>query len=218
MYSLNILIRENITSRYNAILYNTDASQDSSEVNFKTVVSGGYWNSIHLAFMGHLYLLVCTQSVFTKATAAHNHVHAWLCICQFTSLSWYTDCDHLCSSHIVVQLRQLEILLRQTEILFSLCKLKIGTPVALAVMETETSVLSEARQTLSWLLHHDAITGRLYNYKISRTDMIRDPSEKNIKLWGLGGSSNELRICYRAELYGTFYLQKKKRNDVEINW
>ena len=54
-----------------------------------------------------------------------------------------------------VNLRRLEIILRQTEILYSLYKLKLGN----ATPPFSTKDLSTGRETLSWLLHHDAITG-----------------------------------------------------------
>ena len=54
-----------------------------------------------------------------------------------------------------VSLRRLEIILRQTEILYSLYKLKLGN----ATPPFSTKDLSTGRETLSWLLHHDAITG-----------------------------------------------------------
>ena len=62
---------------------------------------------------------------------------------------------------LTVQLRRLEILLRQTEILYSLCKLSGGQKAENVVMGTATQDLSQARETLSWLLHHDAITGNV---------------------------------------------------------
>ncbi|XP_067940023.1 alpha-mannosidase 2-like isoform X1 [Watersipora subatra] len=55
---------------------------------------------------------------------------------------------------IKVGIKRLEVLLRQAEILYSVYKLESKDLKTVSVLG-----LSKARETLSWLLHHDAITG-----------------------------------------------------------
>ena len=56
-----------------------------------------------------------------------------------------------------VALRKFESLLRQTEILYSFLRMTASPGDQTDSIKTHS--LSHSRETLSWLLHHDAITG-----------------------------------------------------------